>query len=130
MALKTLITSGVAAAALVGATFAATAPAQAQRGFHHGGGVHMGGFRGGGFRGGGFRGGRGWGGGGWGYAGAGIATGLALGALAASSYPYGYGYGYPGYGYYGATYGGECFWQPRRVWGPYGWHVRNVEVCY
>ena len=33
--------------------------------------------------------------------------------------------GTPGYGYYG----GGCYLAPRRVWTPYGWRVRRIEVC-
>jgi hypothetical protein len=97
---------------------ASSTPAQA-RGFGRGGG--FGGFRGGGFRGGGFR-------------GAGIGLGLGLGLGLAS--PYGYGYGYPyGYGYgdpygYAGYYGdGGCYLVRRRVWTPYGWRIRRMQVC-
>jgi hypothetical protein len=151
---KTLATTGIAAAALIGASLASTAPAEARMGGHGGfggghggfGGAHFGGarFGGGGWGGGrhfgGGWGGRGWGGRGWGYGGIGLASGLAIGALAASS-SYGYG-GYGGYGYYPAYYGGgysnagwggyedECVLRPRRVWSPWGWRVSYVQVCY
>lgn len=130
MTLKSLGIVGVAAATLLGSTILTTERADARP---------FGGFRGGygGFRGayGGYRGGyygrRGFGGAGLGI---GLASGLAVGALAASGYPYGGYYGgYGGYpGYYGASYGGYggCYLQPRRVWGPYGWYVANVRVCY
>jgi hypothetical protein len=98
---------------------ASSTPAQA-RGFGRGGG----GFRGGGFRGGGFRG-----------AGIGLGLGLGLGLAAPygyygyGGYPYGYGYGDPyGYaGYYGE--GGGCYLVRRRVWTPYGWRIRRMQVC-
>lgn len=141
---------GLAAAATIGMALATVEPASAQRGgFHGGGGGLRGGFGGGGFRGGrGFGGafagrgyGRGFGGGyggrGYRYGGYGLATGLAFGALAASAYPYGYGGGYYGAGYggygggyYGAGYGGGCYVEPRRVYGPYGVRIRQVQVCY
>src|SRR5215218_8932016 len=70
----------------------------------HGGGFHGGGFRHGGFRGGGF---------GWG---APVALGLGLGLAA----------GYPYYSY--AGYGDGCL-RPRRIWTPYGWRVRWINVC-
>jgi hypothetical protein len=82
---------------------------------------------------------RGWGHGGRGFGvGAGIATGLAFGALGAGyaygGYPgYGYGYGgYPGYGAYAydADYGGGCELRRRVRYTPYGPVVRHVRVCY
>ena len=103
------------AAAALGATLLATAPALAfghgAGGFHGGGfgGFHGGGFRAGGF-GGQFAGGRGWGGHGWGgrgwgrgaaFAGAGLGLGLAPYYWGYDAYyPYGYGC-YPGADYYG-----------------------------
>ena len=36
--------------------------------------------------------------------------------------------GGPYYGSYG-YYGGGCYLAPQRVWTPYGWRVRRVEVC-
>lgn len=87
---------------------AGTAPQLASA---RGGGFRGGGFRGGGFRGGGFRGG-GWRGGG--FRGAGLGLGLGLGLAA----PY----------YYGG-YGGGCI-RLQRVWTPYGWRLRRVNVCY
>jgi hypothetical protein len=87
---------------------ASTTPAQA-RGFGRGFG---GGFRGGGFRG----------------AGVGLGLGLGLGLAA----PYGYygGYGYPyGYGGYSPYYDEGCYVTTRRVWTPYGWRLRRVNVC-
>jgi hypothetical protein len=92
--------------------------ASARAGFH-GGGFHGGGFHGGGFHGGFHRGG---------FPGAGIAAGaigLGLGLAAA---PFAYGYGYPYYDSY-AYYGGGCYLVPRRVWTPWGWRFRRVEVC-
>jgi hypothetical protein len=77
-----------------------------------GGGFH--GFHGGGFHGGGFHHGFG-----------GFGLGLGLG-LAAAPLGYGYGYGYPSsYAYYD----GGCYLAPRRVWTPWGWRFRSVEVC-
>ena len=115
---------------------ASSMPAQA-RGFgggHGFGGGGFGGFRGGGFRGGGFRGG-GFRGGGFRGAGLGIGLGLGLGLAAA---PYGYyggyygGYDYP-YGYAGYGYGydddGGCYLVARRIWTPYGWRIRRIQVC-
>lgn len=72
---------------------------------------------GGGFRGGGFRGG-GWRGGGFRGAGLGLGLGLGLGAYGA--------YGYGGYPYYG---GDGCI-RLRRIWTPYGYQLRRVNVCY
>jgi hypothetical protein len=88
-------------------------------GFHGGfGGFHGGGFHGGGFRGGGFRG-----------AGLGIGLGLGLaGAYAAYGYPDGYGYGSPYYAYSDYDDGG-CYLVRQRVWTPYGWRLRRVQVC-
>ena len=66
----------------------------------------------------------GWGGG---AVAAGVLGGLALGAVAANSYPYygGYGYG-PAY-----AYGpGGCYLQRERVWDGFGWRIRRVRVCY
>lgn len=150
MTMRTKLTGlGLAAAATVGMALVTAEPASAQHGFHGGrGGFHGGGggFRGG-FAGGGFRGARGFGGGfagrgygggyggrGYRYGGYGLATGLAFGALAASAYPYGYG-GYYGAGYGGGYYatgygGGDCYVEPRRVYGPYGVRIRQVQVCY
>jgi len=110
---KTLIgLFAVAAASLLSPSIASA------RGGFHGGGFHGGGFHGG-FHGGGFHGGFG--------------PGLALGALGlglgiAATAPYGYGYGYPYYGSY-AAYDGGCYLVPRRVWTPWGWRLRRVEVC-
>jgi hypothetical protein len=67
----------------------------------------------GGFRGGGFHGGfhhRG-----FGFRAFGPAVGFGLG----------YGLGYP---YYSAGYDGCVV--PRRIWTPYGWRIRWVNVCY
>jgi hypothetical protein len=115
---------------------ASSTPAQARgfggfgggRGFGGGGmrGGGFGGFRGGGFRGGGFRG-----------AGLGIGLGLGLGLAAAPygyyggyGYPYGgYGYPYGGYGYTGYEDDGGCYLVARRIWTPYGWRIRRMQVC-
>jgi hypothetical protein len=76
---------------------------------------------GGGFRGGGFHGGfhHGWHGGGFRRFGPGIGLGLGF----AAGYPY---YAYAGYPYYGYD---SCV-VPRRIWTPYGWRSRLVNVCY
>ena len=58
--------------------------------------------------------------------------GLGVGLGLAAGYPYGYGYGYP-YGYasypYDAYGYGDCYLTSRRVWTPYGWRIRRVQVC-
>ncbi len=98
----------IVAAAFIALAFTST-EASARFGGFRGGGFH-GGFHGG-FRGGGFR-----------RFGPGIGLGLGLGL------GLGYGLGYPyyaGYPYYG--YDG-CI-RPRRVWTPYGWRIRPVNVC-
>jgi len=41
--------------------------------------------------------------------------------------PFLYG-AYAGYPYY-AAYGDDCL-APRRIWTPYGWRIRLVNVCY
>lgn len=107
---------------------ASSTPAQA-RGFGGGHGFGGHGFGGGGFRGGGFRGG--------GFRGAGLGIGLGLG-LGLAAAPYGYyggyygGYDYP-YGYAGYGYGydddGGCYLVARRIWTPYGWRIRRIQVC-
>jgi hypothetical protein len=107
----------LAALSLATATIATSTSAEARfgRGFH-GGGFHGGFHRG-------FRGG---------FAGPAIVGGLALGALAASSYGYGYGYGYPAYGAYDDGYGDGCYLR-RRVVGYNSWGrpiVRLVRDCY
>ncbi len=100
----------VAAAAFLTLTLAASeASARPGGGGFRGGGFHggFGGFRGGGFhRGFGFR---------------HFGPRLAFGA------PFLYG-AYAGYPYYYAGYDG-CL-APRRIWTPYGWRVRWVNVCY
>ena len=76
---------------------------------------------GGGFHGGGFHGGFH---GGFGHRGFGFApfVGAAVGlGIAGATYPY---WGYPG-GYYADG----CL-APRRMWTPYGWRTRWVNVCY
>ena len=47
-------------------------------------------------------------------------VGAAVGLGIASSYPY---WGYPAY------YGDGCL-VPRRVWTPFGWRRRWINVCY
>ena len=105
---------------------------EVRHGGHGGGG---GGFRGGG--GGGFRGGGGgfhgggFHGGGFhrGFGGAALGLGLGLGLAGAyAAYPYGGYYGYP-YAY-GDYYGdGGCYLVRRRIWTPYGWRIRHMQVC-
>lgn len=95
--------------------------ASARGGFGGHGGFHggFGGFHGGGFHGGGFHGGRGFA----------FGTALGLGLYA----PYAYG----AYGYYGDPYAysgyyddeGGCYVVQRRVYTPYGWRLRPVQVC-
>jgi hypothetical protein len=101
-------------AAFIGLAFAPTTASARPFG---GGGFHGGGFHGGfhgGFRGGGFH-------RGFGFAPfVGAAVGLGI---AGATYPY---WGYPA-GYYG--YGDGCL-TPRRIWTPYGWRIRGVNVCY
>jgi hypothetical protein len=96
-------------AAFIGLVFASTdASARSFGGGFRGGGFHgfNGGFHGG-FRGPGFR-------------RFGPAVGIGLGLGLAAGYPYyaGYPYGYDG-----------CL-APHRVWTPYGWRTRWVNVCY
>jgi hypothetical protein len=94
------------------------------RGFGGGGGFHGGGFHGGGFHGGGFHGG--------GFGGAGIGLGLGLGlagAYAAYGYPYGYGYYDGRYAYSDDYADGGCYLVRHRVWTPYGWRLRPIQVC-
>lgn len=106
------------AAAVIGLAAVPTdASARPQGGFRSGGvhgGFHAGGFRGfhGGFRHHGFRhhGVRRFG--------PPVAVGLGLGL--AGAYPY---WGSPYY------YADGCL-APRRVWTPYGWRVRWVNICY
>jgi glyoxylate carboligase len=45
--------------------------------------------------------------------------------VACNVYGYGYPYGYASYAYYG----GGCYFVPRRAWTPWGWRIRQVEVC-
>jgi len=79
---------------------------------------------GGGFRGGGFHGGFG------GFRGGGFHRGFGFrhfGPRVAFGAPFLYG-AYAGYPYY-AAYGDDCL-APRRIWTPYGWRIRLVNVCY
>lgn len=97
----------VVAAAFLTLTLAASEASARPGGGFRGGGFHggFGGFRGGGFhRGFGFR-----------HFGPGLAFGSAF-----------YG-AYAGYPYY-AGYDG-CL-APRRIWTPYGWRIRWVNVCW
>lgn len=103
----------ILAAAVISLTFASDS-ASARPG---------GGFRGGGFHGGGFH--RGFGGfhhGGFRHRGFGFApfAGAAIGlGIAGAAYPY---WGYP-------AYSDGCL-VPRRIWTPYGWRTRLINVCY
>jgi hypothetical protein len=110
---KTIL--ALCAAVLVGLLSPTVASA---RGGFGGGGFHGGGFHGGGFHGGGFRG-----------AGIGLGLGLGLaGAYGAYGYPYGYGYDAP-YAYSGYYGDDGCYLVRQRVWTPYGWRLRRVQVC-
>jgi hypothetical protein len=99
----------VAAAVFLTLTLASTEASARFGGGFHGGGFHGGGFRGGfgGFRGGfhhhGFR-----------HFGPRVAFGAPFLYAGYASYPYTYG---------------DCL-APRRVWTPYGWRIRWVNVCY
>jgi hypothetical protein len=106
---KTLL--GLFAAAALSMLSPTAASARFGGGFH-GGGFHGGGFHG--FHGGGFH--------HHGFGGVGLGLGLGLGLAAA---PLAFSYGYPSYAYYG----GGCYLVPRRVWTPWGWRFRSVEVC-
>lgn len=111
----------ILAAAFIGLAFVSTdASARPGGGGFRGSGFH-GGFHGGGFRGfhgGGFRSGFHGGFRGHGFRRFGPAVAVGLGLGLAAGYPY-YGYG----GYDGCL-------EPRRLWTPYGWRVRWVNVCY
>jgi hypothetical protein len=48
------------------------------------------------------------------------------GGMASSSYHHGLGFGF---GFIGGGYGGEGCYQTRRVWTPYGYRFRVVNVC-
>jgi hypothetical protein len=100
----------ILAAAFIGLCFTPNS-ASARFGGFHGGGFH-GGFHGGGFR-------PGWGGRwhrgfhpGFGFPLVGAAVGLGL----AAGGPWGWGYG-------------GCV-VPRRVWTPWGWRTRWIDVCW
>lgn len=107
----------ILAAAFIGLAFVSTdASARPGGGGFRGGGFH-GGFHGGGFRSGfhgGFR------HGGFRRFGPAVAVGLGLGLAA----------GYPYYAYGGYPYGYDGCLEPRRLWTPYGWRVRWINVCY
>ena len=111
----------IAAAALLAVTFFSTeASARLGGGGFRGGGFHGGGFHGGGFRG-GFHGGiprR-------------VPSRLRLPPFRTarrvrSTFVYGAYAGWPSYSY---AYGDDCL-APRRVWTPYGWRIRWINVCY
>src|SRR6478609_2167683 len=63
------------------------------------------------------------------FGGAALGLGLGLGLAGAyAAYPYGGYYGYP-YAY-GDYYGdGGCYLVRRRIWTPYGWRIRRMQVC-
>jgi hypothetical protein len=96
-------------AAVIGLAFASTAASARPGGGFHGGGFHGGGFHRGGFHHGGFH-------RGFGFRRFGPAIGLGIGL----------GVGYP---YYAGYYGYDGCLAPRRVWTPYGWRFRYVNVC-
>jgi hypothetical protein len=107
--MKKLLTTLAAVGTIAVASVAAPTSASAQwrGGWHHHGG---------------------WGGGG--AVAAGVLGGLALGTIAANSYPYYGGYGYPAGAYaYGPGPGG-CYLQRERFWDGWGWRIRRVRVCY
>lgn len=59
-----------------------------------------------------------------------IGLGLYGGIVPGVSYCNLYDNCYPGYAYYdGDTYDDGCYLVRRRVHTPYGWRVRNVQVC-
>ena len=93
-------------AAVIGLAFVSTAASARPGGGGFGGG---GGFRGGGFHGfhGGFH-------GGFRRFGPGIGLGIGLGL---------------GYPYYAGYYASDGCLAPSRVWTPYGWRIRYVNVC-
>lgn len=93
-------------AAVIGLAFVSTAASARGMGggFRGGGGFH-GGFHEGGFRHGGF---------GFRRFGPGVGFGIGLGL---------------GYPYYAGYYGYDDCLRPRRVWTPYGWRIRYVNVC-
>jgi len=104
----------VAAAAFLTLALAAS-EASARPGFGGGGGFRGGGFHGGfsGFRGGSFHRGFGF---------------RHFGPRLAFAAPFAFG-AYAAYPYYYASYGDDCL-APRRIWTPYGWRIRWVNVCY
>ncbi|MBI5128247.1 MAG: hypothetical protein HZA66_02280 [Rhodopseudomonas palustris] len=114
----------------IGALVALAAPTAASaRGGFHGGGWHGGGWHGGGWHGGGWHGG--WRGPGFGIGAVGVGLGLGLAAPYAwggygPAYYNGYGYSYPA----AVGYDDGCYLRTQRVWTPYGWRLRRVEVCY
>jgi len=88
------------------------APTEASAWGRGGGGFHRGGFHGGGF--------------------GGFGVGLGLGLVAPYAFGgYGYPYGYGGYPYGYSSYNeyGGCYLVRQRVWTPYGWRLRRVQVC-
>lgn len=124
---KSLMAVAAAAAVVLAIPTDASARGGHGGGFRGGGGGFHGGFGGfrggyGGYRGGGFR------GAGLGALGVGIGLGLYGGGYGyGGGYPYGYGgYGYPRYTSY---YDGGCYIVRQRVWTPYGWRRRPVQVC-
>ena len=83
-----------------------------------------GGFRGGDFHGGGFH-GRGF------HHGRGFALGAFGVGLGYGLYgPYDDYYDYPDYAYDDSySYNGDCYVVQRRIYTPYGWRLRPVQVC-
>ncbi len=66
----------------------------------------------------------GWHRGGWGWGAAGFGLGLGLAAS-----PWGWGPGFYGGPYYASAGPWGC-WRTRRVWTPWGWRWRRVNVCF
>jgi hypothetical protein len=129
MSIRKIGMAALAAISLAGPALVAS-PADARPGHGHmsmgpsgGGRISMGGpahFSGGIHHGGRFYGGRRYGGFGPGFVG-GLALGTGLG----------YGWGYPGYAAYAYDdYYGDCYWQRRVRYTPWGPVVRRVRVCY
>ena len=105
----------IAAAALLALAFASTeASARMGGGGFHGVGFHGGGFHGGGFHG-GFRGG---------FHGGFRAHGFRH---FRTRFAFGGPFAFGAWPYY--AYADDCL-APRRVWTPYGWRIRWVNVCY
>lgn len=98
---RTMMTSAIAALALCGTVLASAAPAEAGYRYRHGGGAIA----------------------------AGVIGGLALGAIAASTYP---AYSpYPAYGVRPVYYGRRCYVSREPVFNAWGdvVYTRRVRVC-